>query len=108
MASGLNGQAFCFHGYLPIQKAERIKKMKELETISKKQKSTQIFMETPYRNLKLFDDIINVCQSSTKLCIAADIGLEEQYIKTNTIIGWKKIQPDIHKHPAVFLIFSES
>ena len=104
MASGFNGQNFSFNGYLPIDKKERSKKIKELEIYSKKKGQTQIFMETPYRNLQLFESIIKTCSKSTKLCIATDITLDSENIKTKTIEEWSKIRPEIHKRPSIFLI----
>ncbi len=104
MASGLTGQNFCFHGYLPIEKKERIYKLKKLESLSKRERQTQIFIETPYRNLKLFDSIINTCSNHTYLCIACDLTLDTEYISTKTISFWKNQIPDIHKRPTIFLI----
>lgn len=104
MASGLNGQSFAFVGYLPIQKNERIKRIKELERRSQIENQTQLFIETPYRNNHLIDDILTHCSSETKLCIAADITLETEFIKTKTVKEWKKDIPNIHKRPSIFLI----
>ena len=104
IASGFNGQNFAFNGYLPIDKKERSKKIKELESLSKKNRQTQIFMETPYRNLQLFESILKTCSKITKLCIASDITLPSEYIKTRTIEEWRSIRPEIHKKPSIFLI----
>ena len=104
MASGLNGQSFAFVGYLPIQKNERIKRIKELERRSQTENQTQLFIETPYRNNHLIEDILTHCSSETKLCIAADITLETEFIKTKTVKEWKKDIPNIHKRPSIFLI----
>jgi 16S rRNA (cytidine1402-2'-O)-methyltransferase len=104
MASGLNGQSFAFVGYLPIKKNERIKRIKELEWKSQTESQTQLFIEAPYRNNNLLDDIITTCGPNTKLCIACDITLETEYIKTNTIKNWRKGVPNLHKRPTVFLI----
>tara|TARA_B100001287_G_scaffold276252_1_gene286400 strand:- start:2219 stop:2926 length:708 start_codon:yes stop_codon:yes gene_type:complete len=104
IASGFNGQNFAFNGYLPIDKKERSKKIKELEIYSKKKGQTQIFMETPYRNLQLFESIVKTCSKNTKLCIASDITLDSENIKTKTIEEWIKIRPEIHKRPSIFLI----
>lgn len=104
MASGLNGQSFCFHGYLPVNKDERIFKLKQLEKDAQSRKQTQLFIETPYRNNQLLKDIIETLNGGTNLCIAADITLESEYIKTCTIADWKREIPDLHKRPAVFLI----
>ena len=104
MASGLNGQNFAFSGYLPIQKSDRIKTLKELEKRSYIEKQTQLFIETPYRNNHLIEDILATCQPETMLCIAADITLETEFIKTKPIKEWKKQVPDLNKRPAIFLI----
>ena len=105
IASGLNGQNFAFIGYLPIDKSERSRKIKDLEVLSRKNKQTQIFMETPYRNIQLFESILKVCSKSTKLCIASNITLDSENIKTKTIEEWKLSNPpNIHKSPTIFLI----
>ncbi len=106
MASGMNGQSFAFHGYLPIKAEDRTKTLKKLESISARENQTQMFIETPYRNNHMLKDIISACSPKTKLCIACDITLETEYIKTKTIDQWKKNLPDIHKKPAIFLIHS--
>ena len=108
MASGMNGQQFRFLGYLPIENHERSKAIKELEAESKKKNCTQIFIETPYRNNQLLDALLKSCHGSTKLCIAVDLTGKNEWIKTKTITGWQKNKPDIHKRPAIFLIYSES
>lgn len=104
MASGLNGQSFSFVGYLPIKKTDRIKRIKELEWKSQTENQTQLFIEAPYRNQNLLDDIITNCSPNTKLCIACDITLETEFIKTNTIADWRKGVPNLHKRPTIFLI----
>jgi 16S rRNA (cytidine1402-2'-O)-methyltransferase len=104
MASGLNGQSFSFIGYLPKEKNERIKKLKELEKQSLSKNQTQIFIETPYRNQHLFEDILSTCEKSTALCIACNITANDEFIKTKTIEEWKKRIPVINKKPTVFLI----
>ena len=104
MASGMNGQNFAFTGYLPIDKNERIKTLRRLESLTKKTGQTQIFMETPYRNHQLFDSILKSCNNNTRLCIASDITLPTEKIKTKTIIEWKQTTIDIHKKPTIFLI----
>ena len=104
MASGMNGQNFAFNGYLPIDKMERKKAIKELERISKDRQQSQIFIETPYRNEKMFSDLKATLTPGTRLCIAADITLPEEYIKTLPIAEWKKQQPDLHKRPTIFII----
>ncbi len=104
MASGMNGQNFAFNGYLPIDKADRKKAIKELERLSKERDQSQIFIETPYRNEKMFADLKASLTPQTRLCIAADITLPEEYIRTYTIAEWKQQQPDLHKRPAIFII----
>ncbi len=104
MASGLNGQHFNFLGYLPIDHADRIKKIKQIEEESFKRKCTQIFIETPYRNNKMMETILQHCNPSTQLCIAAEITGANEYIKTKTIADWKKETIDLHKKPVIFLL----
>ncbi|MEI6312307.1 MAG: SAM-dependent methyltransferase [Bacteroidota bacterium] len=104
VASGLNGQSFCFHGYLPIETPAQIKKIKELETQSARFGTTQIFIETPYRNNKIIENILSSCMPDTKLCIACDITLDTEFIQTKSMKEWKEQTPDIHKRPAIFLI----
>lgn len=105
MASGLNGQQFTFHGYLPINHPERVRKIRQMEQQMNKEGETQIFMEAPYRNDKLFSDIVETCQGSTLLCVAADITLESEYIRTRTVSEWrKKNRPTLHKRPSIFLL----
>lgn len=109
MASGLNGQKFKFNGYLPIEASERKKSILTLEKESASTNCTQIFIETPYRNNQMIADIIQSCSSDTKLCIAVDITAPTQLIKTKNIAEWKKSPPpDIHKRPAVFLLYKLS
>lgn len=107
MASGFNGQNFAFNGYLPISSGDRSKKIKQLDNRSMNEGQTQLFIETPFRNMKLLADLLQNCHPSTKLCIAADITLESEYIKTMTIKNWKKKLPDLHKRPTIFLIHRE-
>lgn len=104
MASGLNGQSFCFHGYLPIEKAVRIRKIKLIEKDASQRNQTQIFIETPYRNNQLLKDLVEQLAPSVNLCIAANITLPEEYILTQQISEWRKKIPDLNKLPAVFLI----
>lgn len=104
MASGMNGQNFAFNGYLPIDKADRKKAIKELERLSKDKDQSQIFIETPYRNEKMFSDLKAALTPNTRLCIAVDITLPSEYIKTYTVKDWKYQQPDLHKRPAIFII----
>jgi len=106
MASGLNGQSFCFHGYLPVKRPERIRKIKELEQKVTRSGETQLFIEAPYRNDGLLADILDTCQASTRLCIAADITLDSEFIFTKTCGAWKKKKPALHKRPVLFLIGS--
>jgi 16S rRNA (cytidine1402-2'-O)-methyltransferase len=107
MASGLNGQSFAFHGYLPVDAAERAKRLKDLEQQSRKAKQTQIFIETPYRNRALLDTLIATCAPSTLICVAADLTLETETIASRAAAEWKKAPaPDLHKRPAIFLILA--
>lgn len=104
MASGMNGQCFQFHGYLPIDAIERKKKLRELETDSHKRNCTQIFIETPYRNNPLIKDILDSCREETRLCIAVDITAPAESIRTKSVKKWKQKVPDIHKRLAIFLL----
>lgn len=105
MASGFNGQSFAFHGYLPIDKQKKISALKKLEQDAYKNEQTQIFIETPYRNMKLFESILAVCNPATRLCIAANITGTDEMIATRTVEEWREHKPDIHKQPAVFLLY---
>ncbi|MDX1829173.1 MAG: SAM-dependent methyltransferase [Lutibacter sp.] len=107
MASGFNGQNFAFNGYLPIDNSERKKAIKNLEKLSKEKGQSQIFIETPYRNEKMFNDLKSSLTPSTKLCIACDITLKDEYIKSLTIQEWKNENPDLYKRPAIFIIHKE-
>ena len=104
MASGLNGQNFAFTGYLPIDKTERTKIIKQLEELVKKTGQTQIFMETPYRNNQLIETLLKTCSNNTKLCTASDITLPTENIKTKTIAEWKQTKINLDKKPTIFLI----
>ncbi len=104
MASGFNGQSFAFNGYLPIQSDERSKALKKIESRAYSENQTQIFIETPYRNMKMLEEIIKTCQPITHLCIAVDITLETEFIRTKTIKEWKTQLPDLNKRPCIFLI----
>jgi 16S rRNA (cytidine1402-2'-O)-methyltransferase len=104
MASGMNGQNFQFHGYLPIDSNERKKKLQILELESNSKGITQLFIETPYRNNQLLEAIIQYCHPQTKLCIGVDITGPDEIIKTATLANWKLHKPDLHKKPAIFLI----
>jgi 16S rRNA (cytidine1402-2'-O)-methyltransferase len=104
MASGFSGQSFVFHGYLPIEAKDREKSIKEIELMAMKKNQTQIFMETPYRNEKLFQDLLKYCRPDTLLCIAKDITGENEYINTLPISDWKSSAPEIQKSPVIFLL----
>lgn len=105
MASGFNGQSFAFHGYLPIEADERLKRLRELEQRAYAEHQTQLFIETPYRNHKMMEDILKACRPQTRLCIAAGITCENEYIKTKTVQQWKGHLPDLDKIPCIFLIY---
>ena len=105
MASGLNGQSFAFNGYLPVDEADRAKKLKVLESRAWNESQTQLLIETPYRNRKMFDTILRTLRPQTRLCVAAGITTSDEYIRTHTVQEWKRIQlPDLSKIPAIFLI----
>jgi 16S rRNA (cytidine1402-2'-O)-methyltransferase len=105
MGSGLNGQSFAFHGYLPIKEDERASKLRTLEKEAVQKNQTQIFMETPYRNNQMFQTILKSLNAKTRLCVAADITGETEFIKTKSVEAWRKgNSPDLHKRPAIFLI----
>jgi len=106
MASGLNGQLFQFTGYLPIDGQERNKSIRELEAESARKKSTQIFIETPYRNNQLFEALVKNCKPSTLLCIAANLTSRNETIITRTIAEWQQQLPDLHKQPVIFLLLA--
>lgn len=105
MGSGFNGQSFAFHGYLPIEPAERAKKIKMLEQRIYSENQTQLFIETPYRNHKMVEDILQNCRPQTKLCIAANITCDGEYIHTRTVKEWKRHVPDLAKIPCIFLLY---
>ena len=106
MASGMNGQNFAFHGYLSPKKPELARDLKRLEQLSTKHKQTQIIIETPYRNRQLIETALKTLSANTRFCIAADLTLPSQYIRTKKIGEWKKVQlPDLHKKPTIFLIY---
>ncbi len=107
MASGFNGQQFTFLGYLPSDKAARINKLKDIEKQSQRLNETQIFIETPYRNQHMLEDILASCGANTKLCIARNVSLETEFVVSKTIAEWKKSElPDLHKQPTVFLLLA--
>ena len=103
MASGLNGQQFAFHGYLPKERKERIQKLLKLEKAALTG-ATQIFIETPYRSQYILEDFVEHCNDNTRLCVASDLTLPSEFIKTKTVNNWKGHLPDIHKRPTVFLM----
>lgn len=104
MASGMNGQHFTFNGYLPVRSNERVQSLRKLEKRSAEEGSTQIFMETPYRNTQVIESIIKTCRPETMLCIAANLSLPDEYIRTMTIREWRNNLPSLHKKPAMFLL----
>jgi 16S rRNA (cytidine1402-2'-O)-methyltransferase len=104
MASGMNGQSFTFNGYLPIDKDERKKELKRLERLSFEKDQSQIFIETPYRNNKMLEDLCVVLDNNTQICVACDITLPSEFIKTQTANNWKKNIVDLHKRPTIFII----
>lgn len=104
MSSGMNGQCFAFTGYLPVKTAERRARIVEIERISAQRRQSQIIIETPYRNDSLLADLLATCKGSTRICIAADITLPSQFIRTRTVAGWKQALPEIGKRPCVFVL----
>ena len=105
MASGLNGQSFAFHGYLPIDAAERVKRLKQLEVRAQQEHQTQLFIETPYRNAKLFETLCSTLRPQTRICVAAGITTDEEWIRTRTVAEWRRQRlPDLSKIPAIFLM----
>jgi len=106
MASGLNGQNFVFHGYLPVKPDDRVRRLKEIESYVFRLNQTQLFIETPYRNDSMFESLKKTCKPETRLCIACDISLEKEFIKTLKISDWKKERVTLHKRPCIFLIGS--
>lgn len=105
MASGMNGQRFTFHGYLPVEKEARKKKLLELERQSDQQDATQIFIEAPYRNPALLQAVLETCDPATLLCLATDLTLESESVLTQTVEAWKKKPPEINRRPTVFLLY---
>lgn len=107
MGSGLNGQRFAFQGYLPAKEGERLKALRDLENESRKRQQTQLFIETPYRNRQMFEGILAACQPGTRLCVATDLTLPSEMVRTRTIAQWKKeTPPDIERRPTVFLLLA--
>lgn len=105
MASGMNGQSFAFNGYLPIDKSEKKSALKYFEKLASEKNQSQIFIETPYRNNKLLEDLLQVLHPNTLLCIAADITLPTEYIKTLKVQDWKKTKVDLQNRPAIFILY---
>ena len=105
MASGFNGQSFAFHGYLPIDAASRTAHIKMLESRIYAEHQTQLFIETPYRNNKLMEDIVRTCRPTTKLCVATNITCEDEYIRTRSVKEWMSNIPDLNKKPTLFLLY---
>ncbi|MEP2773150.1 MAG: SAM-dependent methyltransferase [Fulvivirga sp.] len=106
MASGFNGQQFAFHGYLPIDKKHLDQKIKALEEESRRKNQTQLFIETPYRNNQLFEQLKKQCYPQTQLCVARDVSGKDEFIKTASIKDWRQIKVDLHKIPTVFALFA--
>ena len=104
MASGMNGQSFAFNGYLPIDKDDKKNAIKNFEMLSHSKNQSQLFIETPYRNNKLMEDLLQILQPNTSLCIACDITLPTEYIRTYRVAEWKKIKADLHNRPTIFII----
>jgi len=104
MGSGMNGQSFAFNGYLPIDKAEKKSALKNFETLSQNKNQSQLFIETPYRNNKLLEDLLQTLQPNTHLCIAADLTLPTEFLKTLRVQDWKKVKVDLHNRPAIFIV----
>lgn len=112
MASGLNGQSFAFNGYLPTDAAQRAKRIRELEQRSRAEKQTQLFIETPYRNAQLLEALAAACQPATLVCVATDLSLASETVRTDTCANWKKAlaagkAPEFHKKPTVFLLLGQ-
>lgn len=104
MGSGMNGQQFAFVGYLPIDEQQRKKKLQQLEENSAKQQSTQVFIETPYRNNQLLETILKTCRPTTRICVAANLTAANESIVTKTVADWKKEKPELHKQPVIFCL----
>ncbi|MBR1732565.1 MAG: SAM-dependent methyltransferase [Alloprevotella sp.] len=107
MASGFSGQSFAFHGYLPIEPASRQRRLRQLETRSREERQTQLFIETPYRNRKLFDDLLRACSPRTCLCVAAGLTTEQEWVRSMPLGEWRKCGlPDLSRVPAIFAIYA--
>lgn len=107
MGSGMNGQSFAFNGYLPIDKHERKNEIKRLEKLSLDYKQSQLFIETPYRNNQMLEDLKGILTNATRLCVACDLTLRSEYIKTFTVNEWKHVKVDLHKRPTIFIIHKD-
>lgn len=107
MASGLNGQSFAFAGYLPVDPAERIKRIRELELRSRREKQTQIFIETPYRNQAMLDALLGTCAGTTLLCVAVDLTQTGESVVSHRVQDWPRKRLDLHKRPAIFLLLAQ-
>jgi len=107
MASGFNGQSFTFHGYLPIDKVQRSQKLRELENLSERNNQTQLFIETPFRNNAMLEEVLRTCKPQTKLCIASSLTAVDEMVQTKSIAEWKKQVPDLHKKPVIYLLFKQ-
>lgn len=105
MASGFNGQSFAFWGYLPIDKEQRTKRIKDLDLSASRYKQTQIFIETPFRNNQLFEEVLKSCKPNTQVCVASNLTAEDEFIKTQSVYNWRKEEIDLHKKPTIFLIY---
>ena len=105
MASGFNGQQFIFHGYLPVDKEARNRRIREIENMAHRENYTQIFIETPYRNNQLFEALLATCQDKTMICVASNLTTADEFISTKTVAAWKKTTVDLNKKPTVFLLF---
>jgi len=105
MASGFNGQQFIFHGYLPVEKESRTRRIREIESKAYRENYTQIFIETPYRNNQLFEAMLATCQDKTLLCVASDVTNAEELVLSKSISAWKKAKIDLNKKPTVFLLY---
>ena len=107
MGSGMNGQSFAFNGYLPIDKNERKDELKRLERLSFDQNQSQLFIETPYRNNKMLEDLCSTLQNETRVCVACDLTLPTEYIRTMAVKDWKSVKIDLHKRPAIFILHKD-
>ncbi|MDN3585558.1 SAM-dependent methyltransferase [Pedobacter aquatilis] len=105
MASGFNGQSFAFWGYLPIDKEQRTKRIKDLDLSASRYKQTQIFIETPFRNNQMLEEVLKSCKPNTQLCIASNLTAGNEFIKTQSVYNWRKEKIDLHKQPTIFLLY---